>query len=215
MPKKILIVLAVILLPVLALVGFVATRAGDYKVERSQTIHAPPEVVFGQVVDFHNWDAWSPWAKLDPNMKTTHAGDPGAVGSSYSWQGNEQVGEGKMTVVEANPPGVLKIELEFIKPFAATNEIVFAFKPAENGTNATWTMNGTHNFVGKAFSLVKNMDQAIGADFEKGLAQLNAVASEQAEKVAEAAAAEKQVEAAAAAAGAGPEGSPTAAPAIQ
>jgi Polyketide cyclase / dehydrase and lipid transport len=213
MPKFV-IILAVVLLVVLGLAGFVATRPDTYKVERSRTLDAPPEVAFGQVVDFHKWDAWSPWAKLDPNMKTTHEGEAGAVGSSYLWQGNDKVGRGKMTLVEVNPPGILKIKLEFLEPYPSTSETVFTFKAAENGTHATWTMNGKNNFVGKAFCLVMNMDQMIGADFEKGLAQLNTVAAAEAKKVAEAkqlaeAAAEKAAEAAAAAAAALPPGSPT------
>ena len=212
---KLVIALAVVLAAVLALVGFVATRPDTYKVERSLTVHAPPEVVFGQVVDFHKWEGWSPWAKLDPNMKTTHEGEAGAVGSSYLWQGNKKVGRGKMTLAEANPPGLLKIKLEFLEPFPSTSETVFTFKPVENGTNATWTMNGEHNFVGKAAALVMDMDKMIGADFEKGLAQLDTVASAEAKKLAEAAAAEKAAAEAAAAAAVTPPSAPAAAAPVQ
>jgi hypothetical protein len=209
---KIAVVLAALLLIVLALAGFVATRPDTYKVERTRTLRAPLEVAFAQVVDFHKWEAWSPWAKLDPNMKTTHEGEAGAVGSSYSWQGNDKVGSGKMTLVEANPPGILKITVEFLEPFPSTSETVFTFKAsAENASDVTWVMNGNNNFIGKAFGLVMDMDKMIGADFEKGLAQLDTVAATEAKKIAEAKAAEEAAAAAATAAAAAPPGSATAA----
>lgn len=182
-------IIAVVIVLILAVVGLVASRPSAYKVERTHTVNAPAEVVFAQVSDFQKWAAWSPWAKLDPNMKVTHEGAAGAVGSTYAWEGNDQVGTGKMTLVEATPSTGIKIKLEFIKPFAATNETAFSFAPAENGTTATWTMNGNHNFVGKAFALFNDMDKAIGADFEKGLTALDAVASAEAKKIAEATAA--------------------------
>lgn len=173
MAKKILLVVVAIL-AVFAL--FVATRPATYRVSRSISVAAPPEAVYAQVVDFHRWDAWSPWAKIDPAMKTTFSGPVAAAGSSYHWLGNNKVGEGQMTIVEAKPAERVAIRLEFIKPLAGTSSTEFAFAPAGGATRTTWTMEGRHNFIGKAFGVFYDMDKMIGADFEKGLAQLKAVA---------------------------------------
>ena len=185
---KIAIVLPTILVIVLSLLGFAASRPVTYTVERSHIIDAPPAAVFEQVVDFHKWGTWSPWAQLDPNMKTTCEGDPGAVGSFYEWQGNAKVGHVKITLVEVHPPQNLKIKFEFLRPFPkrmrrlkrhalSTGETVFTFEAAGNGTKVTWTLNGNKSLFGNACAQLMNLDKMIGADFEKGLAQLETVAS--------------------------------------
>ena len=186
MLKKLLLAVVVVLA---VLAAFVATRPASYRVSRSQTIAAPASTVYAQVADFHQWDRWSPWAKLDPAMKTTFAGPVAAPGSSYAWTGNDKVGEGKMTIVAARPGEMVLIRLEFIKPFASTNSTVFTFAPRESGTATTWTMEGHNDFAGKAFSVFMNMDKMIGNDFEKGLAQLKAVSEAGAQKSPAAAAA--------------------------
>src|SRR5207237_779912 len=147
----------------------------DFRVARSAEMAAPPAVVYAQIADFHRWDAWSPWAKLDPAMKTSFQGADAAVGSSYGWTGNDKVGEGRMTIVGLQPAQKIDIKLEFMRPFASTNETTFEFAPKGAGTAVTWTMAGKNNFIGKAFSLVMNMDKMIGGDFERGLAQLKTV----------------------------------------
>jgi len=171
--KKILIGLAVVLV-VLAIV--ISMQPPDFRVERSATISAPPERVFAQVNDFHNWDAWSPWAKLDPDMKTTFEGPASGPGSKYSWVGNSKVGEGAMTILESRPQELVSIKLEFLKPFASTSTADFSFKPEGPGTKVTWVMTGKCNFMSKAFGLFMNMDKMVGGDFEKGLAQMKAAA---------------------------------------
>ncbi len=172
MIKKILIALALLLL---ILVCVIAVQPSAYRVERSATIVAPPSVVFAQVNDFHKWQAWSPWAKLDPAMKQTYEGSPTGTGAVYSWAGNKEVGEGRMTIVDSHPSDLVKIKLEFLKPFAATSETVFTFAPQGNQTAVKWSMAGNNNFIAKAFNLVMNMDKMIGSDFEKGLAQMKTV----------------------------------------
>src|ERR1044072_6704196 len=148
MIKKILLLgLVVIVVGVAIFAVVVAMQPSHYRVERSATMSAPPVVVFNQVNDFHKWDAWSPWAKLDPNMKTTHTGAPSGTGAVYSWVGNSDVGEGKMTINDSKPGELVKIKLEFIKPFAASSDTVFTFKPQGNQTAVTWTMDGENNFV--------------------------------------------------------------------
>lgn len=173
MLKRVLLSIAV-LLAVFAI--FVATRPDTYRVVRKATISAPPAAVFEQVKDFHRWQAWSPWAHLDPAMQVTYAGTAGEVGSVYAWTGNDKVGAGRMTLVAAQPPARLDIRLEFLRPLASTSETSFAFAPVSGGTEATWDMVGHHNFLGKMASVFLNLDSMIGGDFERGLSQLKAVA---------------------------------------
>ena len=171
MVKKIAVALLLILV-VLAVV--VALQPADFRIARSRTVAAPPEVVHAFVNDFRNWPAWSPWEKLDPAMKRDVSTPSAGTGATYYWQGNDQVGEGRMTITESRPAQNITMRLEFLKPFAATNTAQFDFAPSGTGTNVTWSMKGTNNFIMKAFGLVMNMDKMVGADFEKGLANLDA-----------------------------------------
>src|ERR1041385_3185997 len=176
MIKKILLYgIVVIVLIIVIFCVVVAMQPAHYTVERSATINAPAPVVFAQVNDFHKWQAWSPWEKLDPNIKKEFSGAPAGTGAVYSWVGNSDVGEGRMTITDSGPSSSIKIKLEFIRPFAATNATDFTFTPQGNSTNVKWTMSGDNNFVGKAFSMFMNMDKMIGNDLEKGLAQMKTV----------------------------------------
>ena len=154
---------------------FVSTRPTDFRVTRTGRISAPPEVVFENVNDLHKWEAWSPWAKLDPNAKNTFAGPTAGPGSSMEWNGNNKVGAGRMTIVDSRPGDRIQIKLEFFKPFKATNTAEFAFKSEGGQTSVIWTMSGKNNFMGKAFSLFMNCDKMIGSQFEQGLVNLNSV----------------------------------------
>ncbi|WP_035608954.1 SRPBCC family protein [Haloferula sp. BvORR071] len=167
--RKILIGLAVV---VAILIVVISMQPADFKIERSTTINAPAATVFAQVNDFHKWEVWSPWAKLDPNMKTTYEGPAAGPGAKYSWVGDSKVGEGRMTIVDSRAPELVKIKLEFLKPMAATNDTEFSFRPEGNRTKVTWTMSGKNGFMSKAFGLFMNMDKMVGGDFEKGLAQM-------------------------------------------
>jgi uncharacterized protein YndB with AHSA1/START domain len=169
MIKKILIALAVI---IVVLVVIVALQPSDFRVARSATISAPPPAVFAQVNDFHKWEAWNPWGKIDPAMKQTYEGAPAGPGAIYTWSGNNEVGEGRMTITDSRPSELIRVKLEFFKPFAATNTAEFAFKPEGNQTLVTWSMFGEKNFMAKAVHLVMNMDKMIGGQFEKGLADM-------------------------------------------
>jgi hypothetical protein len=155
-----------------ALLVIIAMQPDYFTLTRSTTVAASPQAVFAQVNDFHAWPKWSPWAKLDPSMKSTYTGPESGVGASYAWMGNEQVGEGKMTIIKAQPFERIDISLEFISPMAATNLTEFTFKPEGENTLVTWTMSGKNNFIAKAFHLFIDMDKMVGDDFEKGLAQL-------------------------------------------
>jgi hypothetical protein len=171
--QKILIALAVIIVVFLIIV---ATRPADFRVTRSATIVAPPPVVFAQVNDFHKWEPWNPWGKIDPGMKQTYEGPPAGKGAIYAWVGNKDVGEGRMTITESRPSDLILIKMEFFKPMAGIATTEFTFKPEGNQTTVTWTMTGKNNFVAKAMCMFMNMDKMIGGQFEKGLAAMKTVA---------------------------------------
>ena len=157
------------------LVAIVVTRPSEYRVARTATISAPAPAVFAQVNDFRKWEAWNPWAKLDPAMKQAYEGAPAGTGASYTWAGNHEVGAGRMTITDNRPSELIRIRLDFLKPFAATSTAEFTFKPEGNQTVVTWSMTGQKNFMAKAVHLVMNMDKMIGGNFEKGLAEMKAV----------------------------------------
>ena len=172
MLKKILIALAVI---IVVLVIIVALQPSEFRVARSTSIAAPASAVFAQVNDFHKWQAWNPWGKIDPAMKQSYEGARAGTGAIYTWSGNNEVGEGRMTITESRPNELIRVKLEFFKPFAATNTADFTFKPEGNQTLVTWSMFGEKNFTAKAVHLVMNMDKMIGGQFEKGLADMKSV----------------------------------------
>lgn len=178
MLKKVLIGVVVL---VAILVAVIATRPADFKVERATVINAPAERVFAQINDFHAWEQWSPWAKIDPQAKNVFSGAPSGVGQVFAWAGNSDVGEGRMTVEQSQPPERVGIKIEFLKPMQATNTAVFVLTPDAQGVKVTWTMTGKNDFIGKAFCLVVDMDKMVGKDFEKGLASLKTVAEAEAQ----------------------------------
>ena len=172
MLKKILIAVAVI---IVVMVVIVALQPTEFRVARSTTISAPAPAVFAQVNDFHKWEAWNPWGKIDPAMKQTYEGAPAGIGAIYTWAGNNEVGEGRMTLTESRPSELIRIKMEFFKPFAGISTAEFTFKPDGNQTAVTWGMTGQNNFMAKAIHLFMNMDKMIGGQFEKGLAQMKSI----------------------------------------
>lgn len=154
----------------------VAMQPPDFRLARSTLISAPPEKIFPLVDDFRNLEYWSPWAKLDPDMQTKFEGPAAGTGSMYSWDGNNKVGRGKMTIIESRPSELVRMKLEFFKPFRATNTAEFTFVPEAGGTSVIWAMTGRNNFMAKAFHLLCNMDKIVGKDFEKGLSMMKATA---------------------------------------
>ena len=199
MVKMILGVLAVV---IVVLVIVVATRPDTYHVERSIDVSAPAAVIFPVVADLKAMGDWSPWDKKDPAMKKTYSDATTGVGASYAWEGNKQVGKGKMTITESRAPERVADKLEFIEPFPSVAETAMTLKSTgPTSTNVTWSMDGKSNFIGKAFSLVMNMDKAVGPDFEAGLTNLKGIAeAKQATLVKEAAERAAAAQAAAAAA---------------
>jgi len=179
MLKKILLGVVVVICLLLIVASF---QPSAFRVERSTQITAPVAGVFAEVNDFHKWKAWSPWAKLDPAMTETFEGPSSGVGAVYSWTGNSKVGAGRMTIAESRPDELMRIKLEFLKPFQASNTAEFSFKPAGQETLVTWSMTGQNNFMFKAVGLFMSMDKMVGGDFEKGLASLKLLSATQVKK---------------------------------
>jgi len=164
-----------LILVIVVIVGLALTQPDSFKVQRSATIKAPPEKVMAYLNDFHQWPAWSPWEKLDPDMQRTFEGSASGKGAVYAWKGNDDVGQGRMEILESAPTQ-LDIKLDFIKPFASSNRTEFALQGQGDSTQVTWTMTGPSQFVTKVMGVFFSMDKMIGKDFEKGLAQLKMAA---------------------------------------
>jgi hypothetical protein len=175
MLETILIALGAVLVVLAVFAIVVALQPSEFSVTRTATMSAPAAEVFSQVNDFHNWEAWSPWAKLDPAARNSFAGAPAGTGAVFTWNGNKNVGEGVMTITESRPSDLIRIKLEFLRPFKGTNTAEFTFKPDSNQTVVTWSMAGTKNFIVKAFGLFMSMDKMVGGQFEQGLANMKSI----------------------------------------
>ena len=169
------IILALVFVALLLFV-IVAGQPDEFKVTRSTTISAKPEGVFSHVNELKKWEDWSPWAKLDPNAKSTFEGPAAGAGAAMWWSGNNKVGEGKMTITESEPSDLIRLRLEFLRPFKATNTAEFRFAPEGGRTLVIWSMFGKNNVMSKVFGLIVDCDKMVGKDFEKGLASLKGVA---------------------------------------
>jgi len=196
---KILIGVAGVLVVFLAVV---ATRPSAYHVERKLAVAAPVDLVFGVLNDLHQFAGvlvlfGTPWEKLDPNMQKTFEGPAAGVGQSYAWSGKD-VGNGKLTIEESVPGQKVGMKLEFVKPMASTATCALTVAGAPTGSFVTWSMDGNHNFIGKAFGMFMDMDNMLGTDIEKGLAQLKTVAEGKQVALAAAAAAQADADKAAA-----------------
>jgi uncharacterized protein YndB with AHSA1/START domain len=172
-------ILGIVAAIIVVFIVIVAMQPPTFRVTRSAVIAASPARVFEEVNDLHRWVAWSPWQKLDPNMTQTYDGPPAGVDSTMAWSGNNKAGQGRMTITESKPAERVGFRLEFLRPFRANHAADFTFEPVGGGgseTRVNWSMSGDKNFMSKAFGLIMNMDKLIGADFEKGLAQLKTIA---------------------------------------
>ncbi|MFZ0712406.1 MAG: SRPBCC family protein [Terrimicrobiaceae bacterium] len=172
MITKVLIAVAVL---IAALSILVVLQPSEFRITRSATVAAPPAIVFDQVNDLHKYQTWSPFAKLDPAMQTTFEGPSVGTGAVLAWTGNGKAGEGRMKLSESRPNELVRFDLEFFKPFKATNVAEFTFKPQGDQTVVTWSMSGKNNFMFKAVSLFMNSDKMVGGMFEEGLANLKSI----------------------------------------
>jgi len=172
MLKTIAIIVVVL---IAAILGYAMTMPDSFRVQRTTSIKAPPEKIFSIINDFHRWGSWSPWEKMDPEMKRTYSGAASGKGAAYAWQGNSKVGEGRMEIADTSPSKVT-IKLDFMKPFEAHNTAEFTLEPKGDSTNVTWAMYGPSEFITKVMGVFVSMDKMVGKDFETGLANLKALA---------------------------------------
>ena len=175
-----LISVGIIVVLVAALLGYAATKPDTFRIQRSAIMKAPPVKIFALINDFHNWGSWSPWEKLDPLMKKTHSGAANGLGAVYEWEGNKQVGKGRMEITEASSPSNVTIKLDFFKPFEAHNTAEFTLAGQGDSTNVSWTMLGRQPFMFKVMGVFFSLDKMIGKDFETGLANLKSITEKEA-----------------------------------
>ncbi len=171
MLKKIAIALIVV---IAAILGLAAIQPDTFRVERKLQMKASPAKVHAQLNDFHNWGAWSPWEKLDPAMKRIHSGPLKGKGAAYAWEGNKQVGSGRMEILETSADKIV-VKLTFLMPFEAHNTAIYSFTPKDGGTELSWAMEGPMNFFSKVICVFASMDKLIGKDFEAGLNNIKAI----------------------------------------
>ncbi|ESQ85745.1 hypothetical protein AEAC466_00810 [Asticcacaulis sp. AC466] len=168
----------IVILVLAALVTFlivVVAKPNNFRLQRSATIKAAPDAIYAHIADFHRWRDWSPWEQLDPNMTRSYSGANEGIGAVYDWQSHGKAGHGRMTIREAAPGQRLLINLDFIKPFPATNTAEFLLQPQGDATVVTWAMFGPSPFMSKLMGTLMNMDDLVGKDFEQGLTNLKRV----------------------------------------
>ena len=176
MVRKIAVTLVgLVALAVLVVVGLALTKPRELYVERHLEVAATPAAVYALINDLHRFTEWSPWQKLDPAMTSRYAGPGSGIGASYSWTGNRSVGAGRLTITDTQPGASVGMRLEFLEPFAATNQVQFSLDPVESGTRITWAMTGRNDFMTRVGSVFIDMEAMIGRDFETGLASLKAL----------------------------------------
>jgi len=166
----------ILVLLVAGVLAFAATRPDSFSVRRAASIQAPPEKIFPLISDFSRWSAWSPYERKDPAMKRSFSGPAAGKGAVYAWEGNGDVGQGRMEIADAVAPSRVTLKLDFVKPFEAHNKVDFTLEPKGGATEVTWAMDGPMPFISKVVTLFVDMDRMVGGDFEAGLANLKAIA---------------------------------------
>jgi uncharacterized protein YndB with AHSA1/START domain len=175
--KKIAIVAGVVtVVPIAAVLGIAGTKPDTFAIQRAATIKAPPERIYATLSDFQRWGTWSPWEHKDPAMKRRFSGAPAGKGAVYAWEGDGNVGVGRMEITEAVAPSKLAIDLDFQKPFAASNKVLFVLAGKGDSTDVTSSMQGPVPYVAKVMHVLIDVDAMVGKDFEAGLAKLKSVA---------------------------------------
>ena len=170
---EIIAIIAVVLaIAIAAVLVLAATKPDKFSVQRGAIMKTPPERVFSLINDFHQWGSWSPYEARDPAMKRSYGGPANGVGAVYGWDGNKNIGSGRMEILDAAAPAKIVIKLDFFKPFEAHNTAEFTMLPQGDATNVTWVMHGPASFMSKLMQVFMNLDRMIGKDFEVGLANL-------------------------------------------
>jgi polyketide cyclase/dehydrase/lipid transport protein len=167
-----IIAIVAVVIAIAVVLTLAATKPDTFSVRRATSVRAPPERIFPLINDFHQWGSWSPWEHKDPAMKRTYSGADSGKGAVYAWDGNKNVGSGRMEILEASLPSKIVIKLDFFAPFEAHNTAEFTMLPQGDATNLTWVMHGPLVFMAKVMHVFIDMDKMIGKDFEAGLANL-------------------------------------------
>jgi hypothetical protein len=176
---EIISIIAVVLaIAVVAVIVLASRKPDTFAVRRSAVMQAPADRIFPLVNSFQEWAHWSPWEKRDPAMKRSFSGPSNGKGAAYAWDGNRNVGSGRMEILDASSPSKITIKLDFIKPFEGHNTAEFSFVPERDApaTNVIWVMQGPSSFMSKVMQVFMNLDAMIGRDFEAGLANLKKLA---------------------------------------
>ncbi|MEA2871841.1 MAG: hypothetical protein QOH67_1817 [Hyphomicrobiales bacterium] len=153
------IVVVVLIVAAAAVVAYAWTRPDSFRVQRSASIKAPPEMIFPLINDYRNWPQWSPYENRDPEMKRTYSGAATGKGAKYAWEGNKNVGTGEMEIIDTAPPRKVLIKLDFMKPFEAHNVAEFTLEPQGDTTNVTWAMHGPVPLLAKVMHMVMDIDK--------------------------------------------------------
>ena len=170
------IVAIIIILAIIIALIFAATRPNTFRIERSINIKASPEKIFTFIIDFHHMKSWSAWEKIDPTMKRSYSFAENGKVAMYAWDGNKDIGQGSMEILESTPSSKVLIKIDFYKPFEAHNTVEFTLVPNNETTTVNHAMYGPSPFISKLMSLVFNMDKMVGTKFEEALATLKAIA---------------------------------------
>ncbi len=176
MIKIVAVVVVLLVAMVAAVLAYAATKPDSFRVQRTTSIKAPPEKIFALINDFQSWGAWSPYEKKDPAMKRTYSGRAAGKGAVYAFEGNGQVGAGRLEITDTSAPSKIMLTLDMIKPIEGHNLIEFTLEPEGDSTSVTWAMRGRAPYIGKVVQVFFSMDSMVGTDFEAGLANLKAVA---------------------------------------
>jgi polyketide cyclase/dehydrase/lipid transport protein len=174
---EIIAVIAIVLAVAIAVVLFLAaTKPDSFSVERATSVTAPPDKIFPLIDDFHQWGSWSPYENKDPAMQRSYSGAASGKGAVYGWDGNSNIGSGRMEILDSSAPAKIVIKLDFFKPFEGHNTAEFTILPQGDATHVNWRMHGPASFISKLMQVFMNLDHMIGKDFEIGLANLKRLA---------------------------------------
>ena len=170
----------IVVLVALAIIAEVSLSPKSH-IERSIVVNASPAAIFPLINSLKNMNKWSPWLGKDPKSKVTFEGPDAGVGAKMKWE-SQQLGNGAQWILESNPDQHMKSAMDFSMEGTYTSDIFLT--PVDQGTKVTWSYDGDVTNTGIGTSLMgrvmgKFMDNMLGPDYEKGLAQLKNLAESQ------------------------------------
>ena len=169
------LILLVLVVAMVVFLVYIALKSADFRITRSRSIQGSPEAIFALINDLHGFNRWNPFAQNDPLLKLDYGGPQAGIGANYAWRSTGKSGQGRMQIIESSAPSLVKMRLEFVKPFAATNTAEFALVPTATATTVTWSMTGRNSYMHRLMGTILNFDKMVGGEFVKGLANLEAL----------------------------------------